>query len=158
MTQVGQELVVGSAMGLSQRKIAFARGRSHQTIKNEMGTLRTEFGVKKSMQVVLLAIKRGLVDTDQMVNGYEFSRFDKLTPRESELLVTARKVYESDDEETLKERNEKAIYANIAERLIISEETVKNHVGHVNFKLGVGKLTRAVVLDAIRERREMASV
>lgn len=139
-TSTQRRLLYLIAAGLSNKEIAEALSISDQTVKNHITSLLRKARCLDRSDLTAYAVHSGIIEPLLINVEADFSTYADLTPRERDVyeLVTGLEIYSNKE---------------IADRLFITEQTVKNHMTLLLRKLGAYNRTE-VILYAIK-RLEM---
>lgn len=110
------------ARGKTHRQIAEIKGKKHRVVSNTVSEqILPRLKKSSSLGAVIEAIKRGLLDLDALTAGWDLSGYEKLTPRQQQVLSS---LSEPDNDQL-------TLYDSLARKLGIKENVVKHQLSQI---------------------------
>jgi DNA-binding CsgD family transcriptional regulator len=135
-------IVLGQGLGFTYREIGDEIGLTEQSVKNCVYFERRDLGLKSTISAIKTMVSEGLITSEQLTKGLDFSKYDLLTEAEKKLLKA---LAESENADSNKE---------LGKALKVSPKTVKNHMSSIFNKLGVRSRIQAAMIELFRPKVE----
>lgn len=147
LTAKDQQIIQYAANGFDDEEIAQSFGISPRTVGTHFSNIHRKLGAHSRAEVMIIGVKRKIIDLDQAAEGQNLELVNGLTGREIEVLKVMVEKQTSSSEEIAK--------ALSIETKKISPRTVGTHRAGLLLQLDVSSMDQALIIFMTAERKEI---